>query len=203
MPDRNHDLHGNAPDDSTVALLLIDMINDFEFEDGEKLFKHALPAVGHIAELKRRCKALGIPAIYVNDNWGRWQSNLDKLVEHVIEDDVRGRPVGELLKPDSEDYFVLKPKQSGFFATTLETLLEYLKARTLILTGVAGDMCVLFTANDAYMRDYKLVIPADCIASNDKDANDRALTFFESILKADTTPSSDLDLESLKRGEES
>jgi nicotinamidase-related amidase len=203
MPDRNHDLHGNAPDDSAVALLLIDMINDFEFEDGEKLFKYAQPAAQRIADLKRRCKALGIPVIYVNDNWGRWQSNLDKLVEHVIEDDVRGRPVGELLKPDADDYFVLKPKQSGFFATTLETLLEYLKARTLILTGVAGDMCVLFTANDAYMRDYRLVIPRDCIASNDKDANDRALMFFESILKADTTSSSDLDLESLKRGEES
>jgi nicotinamidase-related amidase len=203
MPDRDNDLHGNAPDDSAVALLLIDMINDFEFEDGEKLFKYAQPAAQRIAELKRRCKALGIPVIYVNDNWGRWQSNLDKLVEHVVEDDVRGRPVGELLQPDADDYFVLKPKQSGFFATTLETLLEYLKARTLILTGVAGDMCVLFTANDAYMRDYKLVIPADCIASNDEEANRRALTFFESILKADTTPSCDLDLESLKRGKES
>lgn len=203
MPDRNNDLHGNAPDDSSVALLLIDMINDFEFEDGEKLFEHARSAARNMADLKRRCKELQIPVIYVNDNWGRWQSNLETLVEHVLHSDVRGQWVAELLRPDQDDYFVLKPKQSGFFATTLETLLQYLKVRTLILAGVAGDMCVLFTANDAYMRDYKLVIPRDCIASNDRAANDRALTHFESILKADTTPSSDLDLESLQQGDES
>lgn len=202
MPPKNDDLHGNAPDDSAVALLLIDMINDFEFEDGEQLFEHALPAARRMADLKRRCRALGIPVIYVNDNWGRWQSNLEKLVEHVLGSNVRGRPIAELLRPDADDYFVLKPKQSGFFATTLETLLAYLKAKTLILAGVAGDMCVLFTANDAYMRDYRLVIPRDCIASNNEAANQRALTHFRSILKADTTPSSDLDLESLKRGEE-
>jgi nicotinamidase-related amidase len=201
MPPKNDDLHGNAPDDSAVALLLIDMINDFEFEDGEQLFEHALPAARRMADLKRRCKALGIPVIYVNDNWGRWQSNLEKLVEHVLGSNVRGRPIAELLRPDADDYFVLKPKQSGFFATTLETLLAYLKAKTLILAGVAGDMCVLFTANDAYMRDYRLVIPRDCIASNNEAANQRALTHFRSILKADTTPSSDLDLESLKQGE--
>ncbi len=202
MPPKNDDLHGNAPDDSAVALLLIDMINDFEFEDGEQLFEHALPAARNIAELKRRCKALGVPVIYVNDNWGRWRSNFQQLVAHALEAGTRGRSIAELLKPDDDDYFVLKPKQSGFFATTLDTLLTYLKVRTLILTGVAGDICVLFTANDAYMRDYQLVIPRDCIASNDDDANARALTYFETILKAETTPSSDLDLAALQRGEE-
>src|SRR6185503_11400451 len=106
-----------------------------------------------------------IPAIYVNDNFGKWQSDFKKTLEHVLTEGCRGRPVAEILQPDEEDYFVLKPKHSGFFSTTLEILLEYLEVKTLILTGIAGNNCVLFTANDAYMRDLHLVVPADCVVS--------------------------------------
>ena len=80
----------------------------------------------------------------------------------------RGREVVELLRPEKNDYFVLKPKHSGFFSTTLETLLRYLETQTLILTGIAGNFCVLFTANDAYMRDFNLFVPSDCTVSNTK-----------------------------------
>src|SRR5688572_22751821 len=146
MPRRNSDLHGNAPDKSDVALLLIDVINDLEFEDGAKLLEHALPAAKRIAALKRRCRAAGVPVVYVNDNFGRWRSDFNAQVLHCLEDGVRGRPIAELLRPDDEDYFVLKPKHSGFFSTTLDLLLEYLEVRKLILAGFAGNICVLFTA---------------------------------------------------------
>ncbi|WP_026370472.1 cysteine hydrolase family protein [Kallotenue papyrolyticum] len=199
MPPKNHDLHGNAPDMAPVALLIIDMISDFEFEDGERLFAQALPVAQHLAVLKRRCKAAAIPVIYVNDNWGRWQSNLEKLVHYVVETPTRGAPIARLLAPEADDYFVLKPKQSGFFATTLETLLRYLETRLLILTGVAGDICVLFTANDAYMRDFMLVVPEDCVASVDAEANQRALLHCRRVLRADLTPSQALDLAALRR----
>lgn len=199
MPAKNHDLHGNAPDTAPVALLIIDMISDFEFEDGERLYHQTLPIVDRIAALKQRVRAAGLPVIYVNDNWGRWQSNLEKLVQYVIETPTRGAPIAQRLRPQDDDYFVLKPKQSGFFATTLETLLHYLGTRLLILTGIAGDICVLFTANDAYMRDYHLVIPADCVASRDEPSNARALAHCRSVLQADLTPSTALDLERLVR----
>jgi nicotinamidase-related amidase len=199
MPAKNEDLHGNVPDKAEVALLLIDVINDLEFDDGEKLLKHALPMAEKIAHLKRRAKRAEIPIIYVNDNFGKWQSDFSKLLKHCLETDVRGKPLAELLKPDEDDYFVLKPKHSGFFSTTLDTLLEYLKARTLILTGVAANICVLFTANDAYMRDFNLVIPSDCVASNTAEENEHALKLMAQVLKADTTPSDELDLEELKR----
>ena len=199
MPAKNEDLHGNVPDKAAVALLLIDVINDLDFESGEELLKHALPMAKRIAELKKRARQAGIPAIYVNDNFGRWQSDFNKILEHCLKDDVRGKPLAELLRPDEDDYFVLKPKHSGFFSTTLDTLLEYLSARTLILTGVAANICVLFTANDAYMRDFNLVIPADCIASNTAEENEHALKLMEQVLKADTTASDKLDLEELKR----
>ena len=99
-----------------------------------------------------------------------------------------------MLKPDEDDYFVLKPKHSGFYSTTLDTLLDYLRVKTLILTGLAANICVLFTANDAYMRDFKLVIPSDCVASNTVEENDYALGQMEKILKADIRPSEELDL---------
>src|ERR1043166_6269978 len=166
MTRKNPDLHGNAPDNSPVALLLIDVINDFEFDEGaDDLLKFALPAAKRIAALKQRASEAGIPAIYVNDNFGKWRSDFRAQVAHCINDDTRGRPIAELLKPLTEDYFVLKPKQSGFYSTTLDLLLQHLGARTLILTGFSTDICVLFTASDAHLRDYRLIVPRDCVRS--------------------------------------
>jgi len=198
MPLRNHDLHGSAPDAADVALLLIDVINDLEFPEGAQLLEHARPTAHRIADLKGRARAAAIPIIYINDNFGRWQSNFNKIVEHCIEDNTLGKPIVELLLPEEDDYFVLKPKHSGFFSTTLDTLLQYLRVSTLILTGVAGNICVLFTANDAYMRDFALVLPADCIASNTEEENHYALQQIERVLKADIRPSTELDVEGLK-----
>jgi nicotinamidase-related amidase len=199
MPAKNEDLHGNVPDTSNVALLLIDVINDLDFTGGEELLRHALPMAEKLAELKRRAKRSGVPVIYVNDNFGKWQSDFNKILEHCLEDDARGKPVAELLRPEEDDYFVLKPKHSGFYSTTLDLLLDYLEAKTLVLTGLTGDICVLFTAHDAYMRDFNLVIPADCVASNDPRENEYTLRKMERLLDADTRPSTEVDFEELKR----
>jgi nicotinamidase-related amidase len=199
MPAKNEDLHGNVPDKSNVALLLIDVINDLEFENGEELLRHALPMAERLAALKRRAKEAGIPVIYVNDNFGKWQSDFKRILEHCLKEDVRGRPLAELLRPEEDDYFVLKPKHSGFFSTTLDILLNYLEARTLILTGLTGDICVLFTAHDAYMRDFNLVIPSDCVASSDPSENEYTLRKMQTLMDADISPSAEIDFEALKR----
>jgi nicotinamidase-related amidase len=197
MPGQQHDLHGNVPDNASVALLLIDVINDLTFAEGKALLKHALPMARKIAALKQRAKQEGIPSIYVNDNFGRWQSDFQTIVRHCLDEDVCGKPLATLLQPEAEDYFVLKPKHSGFYSTTLDLLLQALGARTLILTGIAGNICVLFTANDAYMREYKLVIPSDCVASNTVRENTNALHLMQHVLKADIRPSTALDLQRL------
>jgi nicotinamidase-related amidase len=181
------------PDTAHTALIVIDMINDLEFEGGETLLRYALPVAENIAGLKRRAKQAGIPVIYVNDNFGRWQSNLREAVDRCLQKGVCGRPLAERLRPDNDDYFVLKPKHSGFFGTPLEILLNYLGAKTLILTGISGDICVLFTAYDAYMRNFRLFVPADCIASLDPLENRHALQYMERVLKVDTKPSVELD----------
>lgn len=198
MPANNEDLHGSVPENSPVALLLIDVINDMEFEGAEALVEQAVPMARRIAELKRRAKQAGIPAIYVNDNFGRWQSDFRRVVEHCLEDGVRGEEVARILQPEDDDYFVLKPKHSAFYATTLDTLLTYLGARTVILTGVAGNICILFSANDAYMRDLNLFVPADCVASNMAEENQHALEQMRKVLKADITMSHRLDLDRIR-----
>ena len=199
MPARNNDLHGNAPDKSDVALLLIDVINDLEFPEGDQLLRFALPMADRLAALKSRAKREGIPAIYVNDNFGRWRSDFNAQVRHCLREGSCGKPIVELLKPEQDDYFVLKPKHSGFFSTALDTLLEYLGARTLVLTGFAANICVLFTANDAYMRDLHLVVPSDCTASNTAEENAYALGQMAKVLKADTRPSEEVDFARLGR----
>ena len=196
MPARNLDLHGNAPDSCPVALLLIDLINDFAYEGGDSLLEQTAAIADKILALKRKSHQLGIPVLYVNDNFGRWQSDFKKVLSHCI-DDSAGSAIARKLAPDEDDYFVLKPKHSGFYSTTLDTLLDYLQVQILILTGIAGDNCVLFTANDAYMRDFKLIIPADCVASQDLDENRRSLEQMKRVLKADIRQSDQLDLEAL------
>lgn len=185
-----------SPDGAPAALLLIDVINDLEFPGGENLLEHALPMSSALARLKRRAKELSMPAIYVNDNFGRWRSDFPKLVKRCLQPHVRGRPIVEKLLPDEDDYFVLKPRHSAFFQTSLEILLGYLGAKRLILTGIAGDICVLFSANDAYMRAFNVFVPADCIASESEQRNQQALTLMQRVLKADITISTELDLAS-------
>ena len=178
-----------------IAVVLIDVINDLEFEGSEPLVEQAVPMARRIAALKRRAKQAGVPVIYVNDNFGRWQSNFSRVVEHCLEDGVRGEEVARILRPDEDDYFVLKPKHSAFYETTLDLLLRYLGAKTLVFTGIAGNICILFSANDAYMRDFNLRIPADCVVSNTREENEHALKQMRDVLKADTAPSDTIDFD--------
>jgi nicotinamidase-related amidase len=194
MSKRNPSLHGNAPEKSPAALLLIDVINDLEFPEADQLLPHALSAAKQIQKLKQRAREEEIPVIYVNDNFGRWRSDFNSQIDHCLNDGVRGQPLVELLAPAEDDYFVLKPKHSGFYCTVLDILLDYLGVETVILTGIAGNLCVLFTAHDAYLRDFRIFVPADCVASNTEEDNRAALKQMEQTLKADTQPADEIDL---------
>ena len=196
---KSEDLHGAAPDKCAVALVLIDWINDLEFDSGAKLLPEALKAAKATAALRKRAKQAGVPVIYCNDNFGKWRSDFRSLLEHCLKGEVRGRAIAELLAPDEEDYFVLKPKHSGFHSTTLDVLLAHLGSQTLVLTGIAGNFCVLFTAQDAYMRDFKLVVPRDCCASEEEPENRHALEHMAKVCKADTRPSTGIDFAALRK----
>jgi nicotinamidase-related amidase len=198
MPAKNDDLHGNVPEDSPVALIIVDVINDLEFDGGEQLLEHAVPMAQRLSKLAKRAHEAGIAVIYVNDNFGKWRSDFRALLEHCRTDGVRGEQIANILAPEKSDYFVLKPKHSGFFATTLDTLLAYLHAHTVILTGLTTDRCILFTASDAHMRDLHIYVPEDCSAAETTQRHRDAIEMIRRTLGADTTPSDELDLNSLR-----
>jgi nicotinamidase-related amidase len=182
-----------------TALLLIDVINDLAFDGSEVLVKQAESMAAPLARLKRRATVAGVPTIYINDNFGQWRSDFRRTVAHCTARSSPGHRVSRRLRPTSRDYFVLKPKHSGFFDTTLDTLLETLRIRRVILTGIAGNICVLFTANDAYMREYKIFAPADCIVSNTAADNDHALRQIKTVLKGDVAVSTRLRFQANRR----
>jgi nicotinamidase-related amidase len=178
-----------------AALLLIDVVNPFDFDGADALHRHAVSAARAIAGLAERAREVNVPTIYVNDNFDKWHLGFPELLDLIRREHPRGREVIDLLAPEpARDHYILKPMHSGFFATGLEVLLARLGIRTLVLTGVAADICVLFTANDAYMRGFEVVVPADCVASERPDDCARALAQMERLLKADVRPSTELDL---------
>ena len=182
-----------------TALLLIDVINDLAFDGSGPLVAQAESMAAPLARLKRRATAAGVPTIYINDNFGQWRSDFRRTVAHCTARSSPGHRVSRRLRPTVRDYFVLKPKHSGFFDTTLDTLLETLGVRRVILTGIAGNICVLFTANDAYMREYRIFAPSDCIVSNTAVDNAHALRQIEIVLKGNVALSERLRFHASRR----
>lgn len=178
-----------------TALVVIDMISCWDFVDGARLARQAQAIVSNIRRLKRRCKRDGAVVIYANDNRGRWRSDFRRLVHESVAAGAPAEPITRALAPDEDDYFVLKPQHSAFYATPLELLLDHLKARRLLLAGVTAEQCVLASAADARMRNYEVIVPRDCIAGLTPRRWLRALEHLEQVLGLSTTPSSRLRLD--------
>lgn len=193
------DLHGNVPDQSQVVLLLIDVINDLNFPDNQHLVCRSVALAKSIAKLKKRCKKLGIPTIYVNDNRGRWRSDISAVLRHCLRTQSPGREMTERLLPEPDDYIVLKPKHSPFYASPLQTILDYIGARVAIVTGVTTNACVLIAAGELHVRDFGLFVPADCVAALTEPEHQRSLDVMKNSFDADTAPSSRLQLARLKK----
>jgi nicotinamidase-related amidase len=170
---------------SKTVLLLVDFVNPLRFDGAAELAPSAVEAARQAARLRRRLAADGVRAIYANDNYGLWTSDFKALWKHCSA--LRG-PAGEiarLIAPTKQDLALLKPRHSAFYATPLDILLEQLNCKRLIVTGIAADSCVLFSAMDAYLRGYSVSVPADCVAAESADARDKALEQMARVLKAD------------------
>jgi nicotinamidase-related amidase len=170
------------------VLILVDVINAFDFPGSAGLVSAASRAAPKIEALAARARAARVPVVYVNDNFGRWRSDFASTVEACMSPDMPGRHVTARLRPRDTDYFVLKPQHSGFYCTTLEPLLRHLGAESLVLMGFATNLCVLFTANDAHMRGYRLIVPSDCTASNTPRLTHAALAHMGTALSAAIMP---------------
>lgn len=157
------------------ALLLIDCLNDLEFPGGEKVLPWAMKMTPRLLAFRSAARRAGMPVIYANDNYGQWRGNASDVVRHCTRANVRGRPVSAKLKPGRDDYVILKTRHSAFFATPMVPLLEHLGVKRLILAGIATNLCVLFTAHDAYMHHYELLALSDCCAAESDFDHDVAL----------------------------
>jgi nicotinamidase-related amidase len=188
------DLHGNAPDQSQAVLLLIDVINDLSFPDNQNLVRRSVALAKSIAKLKKRCKELGIPTIYVNDNRGRWRSDISAVLRHCLGTQCPGREMTKLLVPEPDDYIVLKPKHSP-----LQTILDSIGARIAIVAGVTTNACVLIAAGDLHVRDFRLFVPADCVAALTEREHRRSLDVMKNSFGANTGSSSRLKLPRLRK----
>lgn len=178
----------------SAALIIIDMINDLDFEGGEDLRGPAEAAAQRIVALRAAADDAGVPVIYVNDNFGHWHSERSSIVDHCDRDGSPGRALIAALRPRDSDYFIVKPQFSGFYATNLPVLLPQLGVSRVILTGVAADICVLFTAADAHMREYDLWVPGDTVASESDDHRRWALEIMRHSMCAETGPTHELAL---------
>lgn len=187
-----------SPDRSSTVLLLIDVINHFEFPDGEQMLAQALPIAPRLARLKERVRAAGMSIVYVNDNFGQWRSDQSKLLEYCLRPEAIGRKFVEQVRPAKDDYFVLKPRHSAFYQTPLEILLAHLRASSLILCGLATNSCVVCTAHDAKMRNFDLFVPSDCSAALTAREHKRAIEHMRAMTDATTTSSASLRLSNRK-----
>jgi nicotinamidase-related amidase len=171
---------------SKTVLIILDMLNSFEFPVGRKLLPHALKAARRIAALKERVHLHKIPIIYVNDNLRQWRSSWAAIFEKCTSDQALGREIAEKLRPEDDEYFILKPKNSAFYSTCLDVLLREMGAKNLIVTGIAADICVLFSVHDAHLRDYGITVPRDCVASETQVLKENAIQLMKKVFKVNT-----------------
>jgi nicotinamidase-related amidase len=180
-----------------VALLLIDVLTTFQYPDGDTILQGALAIRDALVRLKARAREVGIPVLYVNDNFGDWRSEKEVLMGRCIE--AKGGQFVRPLLPDSEDYFVLKPMHSAFYMTPLEVLLQHLEVETLILTGLTSNSCLTVTAHDANMRGFDIYIPPDCSCARNAKEHLEALGQLQATAGAKLMCSTRLKLANLAR----
>lgn len=176
-----------------AVLLLVDVLNDLEFPGGEQLLNLAWPMARRIAGLKLRARLAGIPAVYLDEMGDGWRSSFSQQIDRCLHADVRGRPIVELLRPQDDDLLVYKPQNPMSFQSRLDRLLATLKTKTLILTGVASDICALLAMNDLYLGQFRLLVPWDCVAAKTEADRQSALEQMWRLLQVDTRPSTTLD----------
>jgi nicotinamidase-related amidase len=194
------DLLGRAgmPRATGAAVVLIDVINAFDFPGSGPLVRAARAAAPRMVSLLDRARERRVPVVYVNDNFGRWTSDFKSTVAECVKPNRPGHAVTRRLRPAQGDYFVLKPQHSGFYATPLELLLGHLEVHTVVLAGFAANICVGFTSNDAHMRGYHVVVPRDCVASNTRALTRAALDHVRIALGGETPLASEVDFDAFR-----
>ena len=186
---RKSDTDGKAPS----ALVVVDMITPYDFPDAEAVAEHAPGAVENIARLLRRARDDGVQVIYVNDNYGDWNSSHEELLEKAMAG--KHPELVEPLAPKEGDAFVIKARHSIFYSTPLEYLLATQELGRVVLTGQVTEQCILYSALDAYVRNFRLAVVRDAVAHIDDELAQAALAMMERNMSADIESTAEADLD--------
>lgn len=174
---------------SRRALLLIDFINPLDFPEAPDLAPSALEAAKAASQLARAARERHIPVIYANDNFGSWRSDFSSLVARLSKGRSASASMTRLLRPRPGDLTVLKPMHSAFYGTPLDILLGKIGVRSLVIAGLATDICIQLSAADAFLRRLAVHAPEDCTAAESPQKKAAAaLAYMRDILKCDTRP---------------
>lgn len=169
-----------------TALLIIDMFNTFKFVNGDKLRQETMEIITPILTLKKLARQKRFPILYINDSLYQQPISTEQFMKQFFH--TNDHTFLSALKPEASDLFLLKEKFSAFFHTKLEQILQEKQIERLILTGIAGHICVLFTANDAYMRGYRLITPIDAYACGGEIQKCFTDEMLRRVFKSETKP---------------
>jgi nicotinamidase-related amidase len=161
------------------VLLLVDVVNDFEHEDGDKLLESFRARHKALVQALESARAEGVPVVYANDNFGVWDGDGLRLVRQALEG--HGADLVEEIAPQDGDSFVVKPRYSAFDHTPLELILRDLEAERLLLAGASTEGCVAQTAIDARELGFKVTVLADACATVDERIERVALEYLEAV----------------------
>ncbi|OMB99530.1 isochorismatase [Mycobacterium colombiense] len=175
---------------SDTAVLVVDMMNTYQHPDAENLIPKVEKIIDPLTDLVRRARATdGVDLVYVNDNYGDFTAEFSDIVRSACEG---ARP--DLVKPivpTEECRVMTKVRHSAFYATALAYLLNRLETKRLIITGQVTEQCILYTALDAYVRHFPVVIPTDAVAHIDPDLGEAACKMMEQNMSAELTTAAD------------
>jgi len=175
------------------AVIVVDMLNAYEHDDADRLVESVERVVEPIAGLIGRAAEQGVEVIYVNDNYGDWNSSSEDLARRAL-DGRRPDLVEPLLPPDGAN-FVIKARHTIFYMTPLEYLLSQRKIGHLVLAGQVTEQCILYSALDAYVRHLEVTIPTDGVAHIHEDLAQAALKMMERNMRAELVRAADCRLE--------
>ena len=170
----------------TTALIVIDMLNAYDHEDADLLVESVREALPPMQRLIERARREDVPVVYVNDNYGDWSACRPELVERAVSG--RAPELVEPIAPDEGTWFIAKARHSAFYETQLEYLLREQEIQRIVLVGQVTEQCILYSALDAFLRGYKIVVAPDGVAHIHEDLADAALRMMQRNMHVDLAP---------------
>ena len=168
---------------SRTALIVVDMLNSYEHADAERLTQSVEESLPAMAKLIERAAGEDVVTIYVNDNFGAWRSDRDELMETVLSG--KFKHLVEPIAPAEDTLFVVKARHSIFYQTPLEYLLHANDVERVVLIGQVTEQCILYSALDAYIRHFQVIVPRDAVAHIHEHLADAALELMEVNMDAE------------------